>query len=115
MEQQSGKGKPDPYGLTLCLAELRRPSEGAAYVGDTGDDQKAALAAGCFPIGVVPPGLDYLAHAETLTRAGASVVLSTPDELPSLAATLGRTGEAQSRDGHHAPPDFTDSDLSRSG
>ena len=110
MEQQDGKGKPDPYGLSRCLAELERPAEGAAYVGDTGDDQKAALAAGCFAIGVVPPGLDYVAHAGTLTRAGASVVLSTPDELPSLAATLGRTGEALSKalskDGHHLPPDI---------
>ena len=89
MEQQDGKGKPDPYGLVLCLQELGRSADGAAYVGDTGDDQRAALAAGCFPIGVVPPGLDYLRHADTLARAGAAVVLSTPGDLPSLASTLG--------------------------
>ena len=88
MEQQKGRGKPDPYGLLLCLDELGRPAEGAAYIGDTGDDQRAALAAGCFPIGVVPPGLDYRSHAATLARAGASVVLSTPGDLGSLIATL---------------------------
>ena len=93
MEQQDGKGKPDPFGLTLCLEELGRPAEGSAYVGDTGDDQRAALAAGCFPIGVVPPGLNYLLHAETLARAGAAVVLSSPSDLPSLAATLRRGPE----------------------
>ena len=93
MDQQDGKGKPDPFGLTLCLEELGRPSRGAAYVGDTGDDQRAAVAAGCFPIGVVPPGLDYRSHADTLAQAGAAVVLSTPSDLTSLAATLAHVQE----------------------
>lgn len=90
MEQQAGRGKPDPFGLDLCLEELGRPNMGAVYVGDTGDDQRAAIAAGCMPVGVVPPGLDYRSHARTLIQSGAVVVLSTPEDLQSLVATLGR-------------------------
>lgn len=87
MGRQSGREKPDPYGLELALDELGVDAADAAYAGDTVDDMKAARAAGCLPIGVVPPGFDLDAHGRTLMTAGAHVVVSTPDALPALLAT----------------------------
>ena len=92
MDRQSGREKPDPFGLTLALSEIGVEAEDAAFAGDTVDDVAAAVAAGCTPIGVVPPGHDLDAHGRTLMTAGARVVLSTPDALPPLLATLEREG-----------------------
>ena len=92
MDRQAGREKPDPYGLTLALGELGVGAEDAAFAGDTVDDVAAAIAAGCTPIGVVPPGHDLDAHGRTLMTAGAGVVLSTADALPALLATLERRG-----------------------
>lgn len=89
MGRQSGREKPDPYGLELALAELGVAPEDAAYAGDTVDDMKAARAAGCLPIGVVPPGFPLDTHGRTLMAAGAHVIVSTPDALPALLSTLG--------------------------
>ena len=88
MGRQAGREKPDPYGLELALAELGVDAAEAAYAGDTVDDMRAAVAAGCTAIGVVPPGLDLSTHGRTLMAAGAEVVLSTPNDLPALMATL---------------------------
>ena len=88
MDQQAGREKPDPYGLELALERLGVAPEAAVYAGDTVDDQKAAVDAGCAAIGVVPPGLDLHEHGRTLMSAGASVVVSTPNSLPSLLAIL---------------------------
>lgn len=90
MGQQAGREKPDPHGLALALGVLGVDPADAVYAGDTVDDQKAAVAVGCRAIGVVPPGLDVRDHGRTLMRAGAEVVLSTPDDLPALLATLDR-------------------------
>ena len=88
MGRQSGREKPDPYGLELALAELEVEPHDAAFAGDTVDDMAAARAVGCVAIGVVPPGHDLDAHGRTLMTAGARVVLSTADALPALLATL---------------------------
>ena len=88
MGRQSGREKPDPHGLELALADLGVAPEDAVYAGDTVDDMKAAVAAGCVPVGIVPPGLDLDAHGRTLMAAGARVILSTPDALPSLLAAM---------------------------
>ena len=88
MGRQSGREKPDPYGLALALAELGVEPEDASYAGDTVDDMRAAVAVGCRAIGVVPPGFDLDGHGRTLMSAGAEVVVSTPDALPALLATL---------------------------
>ena len=90
MDRQAGREKPDPHGLHLALADLGAEAEGAAFAGDTVDDVAAALAAGCAPIGIVPPGHDLDAHGRTLMTAGARVVLSTPDALPSLLSVMSR-------------------------
>jgi HAD superfamily phosphatase len=88
MEQAAGRGKPDPYGLTLALGALGVAPAHAAYVGDAGDDMRAARAAGVRPVGVVPPYRRYPTHARTLFAAGAEVVVSTPDDLPLLLSVL---------------------------
>ncbi|MGB3544045.1 TIGR01548 family HAD-type hydrolase [Rubrivirga sp.] len=101
MDRQAGREKPDPYGLELVLEDLGIEAERAAYAGDTVDDMAAARAAGVVPIGVVPPGFDLETHGRTLMAAGAHVVVSTPDALPALLATLdtarprGRMGEGE--------------------
>lgn len=88
MDQQAGREKPDPYGLDLALDAIGVDAEEAVYAGDTVDDMRAARAAGCVAVGIVPPGLDLDAHGRTLMNAGARVVLSTPNALPALLATL---------------------------
>lgn len=88
MDRQAGKEKPDPHGLHLALADLGTEAEGAVFAGDTVDDMAAAVSAGCVPIGIVPPGHDSDAHSQTLTAAGAHIVLDTPDALPSLLAGM---------------------------
>ena len=92
MDRQAGREKPDPYGLALALSEVGAEARDAVFAGDTVDDVAAALAAGCTPVGVVPPGHDPDAHGRTLMGAGAHVVLSTPNALPALLATLEREG-----------------------
>lgn len=88
MGRQAGREKPDPHGLALALAELGVAPEEALYAGDTGDDQRAAVAAGAVAVGIVPPGLDLGTHGRTLMAAGARVVLSSPDTLPALLAAV---------------------------
>ena len=86
MGLQAGREKPDPYGLRLALDQIGVDAAAAAYAGDTVDDMRAATAAGCRPIGVIPPGLDVDRHGRTLMAAGADVVVSTPNALPALLA-----------------------------
>ncbi len=86
MGRQAGREKPDPFGLALALDDLEVDAADAAFAGDTVDDMRAAVAAGCLAIGVVPPGHDLDAHGRTLMGAGADVVVSTPDALPALLA-----------------------------
>ncbi len=88
MGRQAGREKPDPYGLALALDEVGAEPEAAVYAGDTVDDMRAAVAAGCRAVGVVPPGLDVRQHGRTLMTAGAEVVVSTPDDLPALMTVL---------------------------
>ena len=87
MGRQAGREKPDPYGLELALADLGVDATDAAFAGDTVDDMRAAVAAGCLGIGVIPPGHELGPHGRTLMRAGAHVVVSTPDALPALLAS----------------------------
>ena len=88
MGRQGDRGKPDPYGLHLALEALGVAPEAALFAGDTVDDMRAALAAGCVGVGVVPPGHPFASHSQTLRDAGASTVLATPDHLPALLDAL---------------------------
>lgn len=83
MEQQAGRGKPDPYPLELALSQLGLSPERATYIGDTGDDMVAAKQAGCQAIGIVPPYLPA-PHAEVLRQAGADTVLTDVNALDRL-------------------------------
>ncbi len=89
MDEQAGREKPHPFGVTRALERLGMPAGTALFAGDTVDDIGAALAAGVLPVGIVPPGHDLAAHRRTLMTAGAHAVLSTPESLPALVAALG--------------------------
>ncbi|GAB5534942.1 MAG: HAD hydrolase-like protein [Rubricoccaceae bacterium] len=88
MGKQGDRGKPDPYGLHLALDGLGVAPDAALFAGDTVDDMRAASAAGCTGVGVVPPGHPFESHSQTLLDAGARTVLSTPDDLPGLLDAL---------------------------
>lgn len=72
------KPRPD----TLLLAMQRLGVREGFYVGDSVDDQTAALAAGLEPIGVIPPGAsDPGRLRRRLIECGASTVLDSIDEI----------------------------------
>ena len=61
MESQGDKGKPNPFPLELALSRFPANQEGAPeegrivakeclYIGDTGDDMRAARAAGMWAV-----------------------------------------------------------------
>jgi HAD superfamily phosphatase len=88
-EKQEGREKPDPFPLLHALAILdaagRKIEPGAStYVGDAVDDMKAARSAGMWAIGVVPPYLDKIQHAELLKSVGAHQVIVDPNAMPNL-------------------------------
>jgi len=88
MDEQAGREKPHPFGIVRVLEKLGADAATALYAGDTVDDVRASVAAGVIPVGIVPPGLNWETHRRTLMEAGARVVLSTPDALPALVASL---------------------------
>jgi phosphoglycolate phosphatase len=45
--------KPDPAGMLEICQQLRVSSEDFLYLGDTATDMKTAVAAGCYPVGVL--------------------------------------------------------------
>ena len=45
--------KPDPAGMLEICQQLRVSSEEFLYLGDTATDMKTAVAAGCYPVGVL--------------------------------------------------------------
>jgi len=95
MEHQDGRGKPDPFPLQRALALLEasgrlvRPEE-AVYIGDTGDDMKAARSAGLWVIGIVPPypDIDITDYNRQLYSHGAHLVLKHMDDLPVVLDDL---------------------------
>ncbi len=75
-----GKSKPDPYGIQLALRKMGRTQ--GIYVGDSGDDMKAAKAAGITGIGVIPAGITSAAGIkEKLQQMGAETVLDSIGDL----------------------------------
>ncbi len=45
--------KPDPAGMLEICLQLKIPADSFLYLGDTATDMKTAVAAGCFPVGVL--------------------------------------------------------------
>ena len=74
------------YPLLLGVQQLGTgaPLSSMCYLGDTGDDMRAARAAGMVAVGVVAPGHDYEADRRVLEAAGAQIVLGSPNELGCL-------------------------------
>lgn len=69
--------KPDPRGLQYMMKQLGVTPEEVAYVGDSGGDMQAAVAAGALPVGV---SWGYRS-VEELKEAGALRVVDAPAEL----------------------------------
>lgn len=84
---EDGPSKPDPFPVIRCCELLGvTPSPTVVLVGDTPDDCKAAVAAGCSAVGVVTPevaqecdrdGSDYSSTklATAMSECGADVIL----------------------------------------
>ena len=87
LEQSAGRSKPDPFPLLEALRLLGmatgKGAERAAYVGDLGDDMRAAKAAGMRAVGHVPPYLPP-AHADALRTAGADAVITDMADLEDV-------------------------------
>mmetsp|Transcript_13535 Transcript_13535/g.36175 ORF Transcript_13535/g.36175 Transcript_13535/m.36175 type:complete len:238 (+) Transcript_13535:55-768(+) len=90
MEQQEGKGKPNPFPMQKAMSEMKPPVDPAkaVYIGDTGDDMVAARAAGMHAVGVIPPYLEAEAHEAKLRECGAHAVLRSPNELVAYLASV---------------------------
>ena len=74
--------KPAPDGILKALGQLQATTDGAAYLGDSVDDMKAARAAGVYPIGILPAGQSWSGGlAEKLSAAGAEVVFASVKEV----------------------------------
>ena len=72
--------KPDPAGPLAAARAMDVPPGAVVYLGDTGVDMKAAVAAGMFPVGALWGFRD----AEELERSGARVLIRRPGELLGL-------------------------------
>lgn len=76
---EDGPSKPDPFPVRRCCELMGvEPSASVVLVGDTPDDIKAAVSAGCRAVGVVTPDSKPEARAklsEAMKKAGADAVL----------------------------------------
>jgi len=80
---EDGPLKPDPAPVRRALEQLGVHS--AWLLGDTVDDIAAARAAGVLPVGVVAPGEEPAGSRQTLTEAGAVMVLSCTAQIVEVA------------------------------
>ena len=80
--------KPHPYSLLRAVRELRLARPRCGYVGDTGDDMRAAQAASqelpMRPIGFLCYSMKREAAREALLKAGADLVIERPRQLLKL-------------------------------
>ena len=82
-----GPSKPDPFGVLKACQDLGvEPSRGVVLIGDTPDDIRAAVAAGCSGVGVTTPEAVAVQDAKgephteapmsrAMTECGADIVL----------------------------------------
>lgn len=79
---EDGPAKPAPDGILHVLQQLERPVAGAAYLGDSVDDMRAARVAGVAAIGVLPAGQSWDGGLpEALYAAGAEWVFASVAEV----------------------------------
>ena len=72
--------KPDPTGMLDISEQLKIPAEKFLYLGDTATDMKTAVAAGCFPVGV----LWGFRPEEELRDNGARAIVKKPLDVLDL-------------------------------
>ena len=72
--------KPDPAGMLEICRQLGLPADAFLYLGDTATDMKTAVAAGCFPVGV----LWGFRTEEELLDNGALAIVNKPLEVLDL-------------------------------
>ena len=72
--------KPDPAGMLDICEKLKIPAEKFLYLGDTATDMKTAVAAGCFPVGV----LWGFRPEEELRDNGARAIVKKPLDVLDL-------------------------------
>lgn len=76
---EDGPAKPNPWPVAEALRRMHCRGDHTIYIGDTPDDARAALGAGCIPVGVARVGLDVA----PLLEAGAVHIMRSP-LLPDL-------------------------------
>ncbi len=81
--EAGARGKPDPWCVLEAMRRLGLSGGRTAYVGDTPDDMRAAIAAGCVPIGISGGNADA---AAALEYAGAHEVWQHPDQVQGRLA-----------------------------
>jgi phosphoglycolate phosphatase len=74
--------KPDPESVWELLVELDLAPSDSIFVGDSEVDIETAVSSGCFPLGV---SWGYRSR-ETITQAGARLIIEKPEELLGLLA-----------------------------
>jgi len=72
--------KPDPASVWELLVELDLTPADTIFAGDSEVDIKTAVSSGCFPLGVT---WGYRSR-ETITKAGARLIIEKPEELLQL-------------------------------
>ena len=72
--------KPDPAGMLEICCQLGLPANTFLYLGDTAIDMKTAVAAGCFPVGV----LWGFRTKEELLNNGARAIVNKPLDVLDL-------------------------------
>jgi len=72
--------KPDPESVWELLVELDLAPSDSIFAGDSEVDIETAVSSGCFPLGV---SWGYRSR-ETITNAGARLIIEKPDELLNL-------------------------------
>jgi len=85
MEDCEGKGKPNPFGILLCLEKLgAQATKDACYVGDALDDIRAAKNAGITAIGCLPPRNRSEELRKMMQNIGAIKVVDEINEITSV-------------------------------
>jgi phosphoglycolate phosphatase len=72
--------KPNPASVWELLVELDLAPSDSIFAGDSEVDIETAVSSGCFPLGV---SWGYRSR-ETITNAGARLIIEKPDELLNL-------------------------------
>ena len=79
---EDAPAKPAPDGLIQALGEVSANAHETAYLGDSVDDMRAAVAAGVLPVGVLPAQASWGdGLVEKLYEAGAHVVFASVEEV----------------------------------